>query len=369
MSKDLSSQAAAFLAGFVTPLCAGGELKIGPAIDAARARAFVEVIESGALAGDTEAIDAARAAVAAQMVVRPPRLELGGDELRLCLALYNALALAHPDLDSWTARSGKRAAVLEVSLELAKLPLALDRRTLLARHTLLARLHVAARQDVRVRWWTGRAEFKGRTPPARLTLWPTVRAVRVEHELIPLSELLGFEEGQRLLATLYDASPLTDLLHPERSAPGFSWASAGILAILRDAELARHVVHSWISPERAPLVLPAAAAAWERLLGQQAADIPHLRAVTAFLTYVGVLASMAESPLTAENGRDAPGVGLFWALPEIAARVAPELAWPPGLETASPRAGRWSALRLRGLSLVGNNADRLTAMLGSRLNP
>jgi hypothetical protein len=366
--KDASAEASAFLAGVVTPLVQGGELRIGRAIDAARARAHVDVVESGALAGDTAEIDAARAAVAAQIVVRPPRLELTGDDLRLCLALYNALALAHPDLEGWTTRSGKRAAVLEVSLELARLPPALDRASLLARHTLLARLHAAARQDVRVRWWTGRAEFKGKTPPPRLTLWPTVRAVRVEHELVPLADLLGFDEGQRLLAALYEASPLTDLLMPERAAPGFTWAQAGALAILRDAELARHVVHSWITPERQPAVLPAVAAAWERMLSQ-AVDIPHVRAVTAFLTYVGVLASLAEAPLTAEHARDAPAIGLFWALPEIAARVAPELAWPPGLETASPRAGRWSALRLRGLSLLGGNADKLAAMLGTRLNP
>ncbi len=358
----------AFLTDFVTPLLTGGELRIGRAIDAMRAKQFADAAESGALAGDTADIDAARAAVVAQIVVRPPTLELGVDEMRLCIALYNALALAHPDLEGWTTRSGKRPLVLEVSLALAQLPLALTRPALLARHPMLARLHAAHRQDVRVQWWTGHAEFKGRKPPPRLTAWGGLRRVRVENETVPLAELLGFEEGQRLLAALYEASPLTDILVPERSAPGFSWASAGVVAILRDAELARFVAHSWITPERAQAALPAAAAAWERMLSQ-AVDIPHVRAVTAFLTHVGVLASLAEAPLAAEHARDAASVGLFWALPELAARVAPELAWPPGLERTSTHAGRWGALRMRGLSMLGPSADKVTAMLGTRLNP
>jgi hypothetical protein len=357
-----------FLAEFVQPLVTGGELHVGAAIDAGHAKHFVDAAESGALAGESGDIDRARSAVAAQMVVRPAALELSGEDMALAIALYNALALAHPDLEGWTARSGKRALVLEVSLSLLQLPLALTRPRLIARHTLLSRLHAAARQDTRVSWWTGRAEFKGKRPPPRLTALPGLRRVRVENELVPLADLLGFEEGQRLLAALYEASPLTDLLAPERTTPGFSWSSAGVVAILRDAELARYVAHTWLTPDRALLVLPAAAAAWERMLSQ-VVDIPHVRAVTAFLTYVGVLAALAEAPVTQDVVRDTAAVGLFWALPEIAARVAPELSIPPGVEAASLTARRWSALRQRGLATIGPSADKLAALLGTRLNP
>ncbi len=359
--------AEAFLAGFVAPLVVGGELRVGAPIDEPRAKTWFDAAGSGALAGSTGDIDAARARLVAQAVVRPPELVLGADELRLAVALYNALALAHPDLERWSARAGKRRHVLAVSMAFADLPPAIERETLLARHALLARLFVVARQDVKVSWWTGKAEFKGQRPPSRLIAWPSVRGVRVEQEDVPLAELLGFDEGQRLLAALLDASPLTDVLAPERQAPSFAWRGPGVLAILRDAELARFVAHAWIDPARAPIVLPAAALAWERLL-RQAASAAHVRAVTAFLVHVGVLAALADAPATTELGNGVAGAGLFWALPQLAARVAPELAAPPGVQAERALADRWAALRERGLGIIGAPmADKLVAMFAARL--
>jgi hypothetical protein len=354
--KDLS----AFLDHFALPLVKGGELHIGGPVDEATAAHFCEQIDAGGGAA-AERVDEARAQVIAELCVRPPPLVLGAIDLRLALTLYNALALAHPDTERFTARSAARARVLAVSLDLAAVPKATTRAEVLGRHGLLWQLPALSRTDLHVRWWTGRAEFRGQRPPRRLLAWPGVRGVHVDRDEVPIHELLGFEEGVALHAALLGASPLTDLATPERVAPGFAWGHAQV--VLADVELARAVAHGWIAPGRAPAALPAAGAAWERLLAQTA-PAAEVRAATAFLVHVGVLAAMDDASVALE----APGAALFWALPDVVLPVAPILAQPPGVADEARLAARWTARRERAVELLGaHRIAELRQQLAARL--
>jgi hypothetical protein len=349
-----------FLTRFVQPLVAGGDAHVGAPIDEARAAAWSE--EIAAVGAAAEAIDQAREAIAAELCVRPPRLVFGAEELRLAMALYNALALAHPATSTWTARSGARPRVLAVSRALCSLPPPSGQAGLVARHTLLWQLPALSRQDTTVRWWTGKAEFRGQRPPRRLTAWPGLRNVRVDPARVPVHELLGFEEGILLHAALLDASPLTDVLHPDRAAPGFAWGHAG--TVLADVELARLVAHAWIAPDRVTATLPAAAAAWERLL-HGAAPAVEVRATTAFLVHVGVLAALDEG--TPADPADA-ALALFWALPDVVEPVELALAAPPGIAAEARLDARWRARRARAVRTLGEDRiDSLRKSLEVRL--
>jgi hypothetical protein len=352
---------AAFLSDFVAPLVAGGEVHIGPAVDLATAQRWMQEIGAGV---DTDGVDEPRRALAAGFLVSPPKLALEADELAMAVALYNVLALAHPAMEGLTTRSGARPRVLAVSLGLASRPPAANRRELVGRHTLLSRLFELWRQDVRVRWWTGSAEFRGQKPSSRLQLWPRLRNVRVTGEDVRYGELFAFDEAQKIIAALLDASPLTDHAFPERGMPAFAWSRCR--GILTDAELARYLCTVWTEPGRARTALPAAAAAWERLLGRSD-EVADVRAVTAFLVHTGVIAALDDPGGEAEGGltRDA---ALFWALPELAARVAPELAAPPGLGDEPGLKKRWDALRQRATTALPMvEADRLAGRLAAAL--
>jgi hypothetical protein len=287
---------------------------------------------------------------------------LGETELRLALALYDVLALAHPATDSWTARDGARRRVLALCRALAGVPAAETRDEIVARHALLHMLPQLVRQDVRVRWWIGHADFKGQKPPRRLTAWPNARNVRVESETVPVHELLGFEEGVLVHAALLAASPLTELLQPDRPSPGFAWGRAG--AILRDAELARAVAFAWLAPGRAGPAIAAAAEAWERML-HQAVTPAEARATTAFLVHLAVLAAMDEG---ATRELEGPAASLFWALPDVIAPIAPAIAMPPGAEADAALVRRWRALRAHALAELGDaRVEELRRNAGARL--
>ena len=86
-----------FLARFVQPLVAGGDLHVGapiPLPDVARWES-----ELGDASVETEAVDEARVAALSTVVCRPPPLLLDGDELALAAGLHNALFLVHPRVD------------------------------------------------------------------------------------------------------------------------------------------------------------------------------------------------------------------------------------------------------------------------------
>jgi hypothetical protein len=413
------------LGRFVLPLVAGGDVRVGdPVAPDALARWEVELGEAGPL---LVAIDDARAAAAALLVVRPPAMAFGPAELRLAVALHAALVLAHPGTTGFFSRKGRR--------ELGAFAVGLAQGTppptgpteLLERHTLLARLFELVRVDTHLRWWTGKAEFRGAEPPARLVRWRKLRRVRQETSELGLSEVLAGEETRPVVAALLAASPLTDLLTldaPARRWPPFRWGPQH-LEVLRDAELARAVAYRWLvdlgrAPADGPRLRAAAAAsaAWEQTLATPLELLPRVRplpggalspeallrmtpllslpprpapplasadvrAITAFLVYLNALCALAEAPgseadgpsalvaasLAARRGPElgqpeATGLRLFFCVPDVAARCDPDLAEPPGLAGDPRVARRWAAHRAQVRAALGE--ERL-AQLARRL--
>jgi len=274
------------LGRFVLPLVAGGDVRVGePVSPEALARWEVELGTAGPL---LVAIDEARAAAASLLVVRPPAMAFGETELRLAVALHAALVLAHPATGGFFSRKGRR----ELTAFAAGLAQSIappdGAAELLSRHTLLSRLFELSRVDTRLRWWTGKAEFRGVEPPHRLMRWRKLRRVKEETSELGLSEVLAGEETRPVVAVLLTASPLTDLLSLDgtgRRWPPFRWGAQ--LETLRHAELARAVAYRWLgelgrgAADGAPRLRAAAAAsaAWEQTLATPLELLPRARAI------------------------------------------------------------------------------------------
>ncbi len=373
-----------FLADFVSPLCAGGELHVGRPVTAAMVERFE--VNLGQVAVATEAIDDARAAELALLVSHPPPMLLGGDELALAAALHDALLLAHPDADRLLVSDRIRRKVAAVALGLASQPLSRDRARVLARHALLHNLFDLGRNDLVVSWWTGRARFLGQPAPARLTLWRGVRRVREESSRAGFDELLASPEVAPVTAALVRRTPLTQVLGSHPAAPPLHWEDAAFL--LRDAELARAIAYRIVDggdPRRELAAASRLAAAFEPMLERRppAADV---RAVACFLVHLAGLFAIgdgggdpgARSPLLASvlggdaGGQRPRGLVTFCALPEALARCAPALARPPGIDDEPDWRRRWQVQReqvreLVGGPLVANLAERLARHLGGEL--
>src|SRR5262249_29770898 len=159
----------------------------------------------------------------------------------------DAFALAHPTLRRFP--TGQRAweRGVEHALMLAEVEEPEERSSWVSRHTLLHNLLGTTRVDLTIRWWSGRAEFRGHAPPRRLTRWRSPRRVEERREVVALHDLCLAERGvpAQVLARVLQASPLTDLLSPARPLPRFSWTPR-LGRLLGDAEIARLVVYRWL---------------------------------------------------------------------------------------------------------------------------
>lgn len=387
-----------FLQMFARPLVTGGEVHVGSPVSPDVLPSWE--LELGAHADAIVAIDDARAAIADQLLVAPPPLLFGADELQLLVAVYCALVLTHPRAESWPSRRGRAALIAFAARLLAGEPPS-TRAGILARHTLLHGLFELSRVDTRLSWWTGRAEFKGTAPPRRLTLWRSLRRVREEHVEVPLTKLVS-DEVDSLIDAVIAASPLTDLLTLGTSARGtsrFRWRP-GVVSVLRDVGLARAVAYRWLGDAAtdtasAPTQLRAialASEAWEAALDQPARgglSRDDLRAVTAFLVHCAGLVALNEagfsdlggaSPLVASclgarrsgDPADAPsGLRLWFAIPDVAGQVDPAFEAPPGIADDSGLARRWAVHRAQVRAAVGEErlgqlARRLAEALGAQ---
>ena len=327
-----------FLGSFVLPLVTGGDLHVGEPLELETVLRWETELDGGE---EISAIDDARGIAAAALVLRPPPLVFGADELRLAAALYDALALAHPASEGFTKKRARNR-LAETARRLATVDPPTGRMELLARHTLLHRIFSLHRVDTRVSWWTGHADFRGQDPPRRLLLWQGVRRVRREHHEIPVASVLSGDSRPALHA-LAAATPLTDALSlnaPHR--PPFRWN--GKQAILADPELCRTLLYRWLpeSPDQSddPLAAAGRAArafeeAWGKMPGPEARGVLaffiHLMAIVA-LGEVELLDPDAPSPLVAAALRDPEsGAALACALPNAAARVDAGYGQPPGL--------------------------------------
>jgi len=407
---------ASFLAEFVRPLVEGGDVHVGEPVGRETLTAWE--VELDTQVETTVAIDELRAQTAAALLVRPPPIAFSAADLRLCVALHDALVLVHPGSETWPGRRGRRGLVAFIGELVAEAGNPSSRLDVVARHTLLHGLPDLVRVDTRIRWWTGKAEFRGAPPPRRLVMWPSVRRVKSEKAEVPLADVVGGEVAP-LVGELLSRSPLTDLLaagHVARGFAPFHWG--GQIDVLADVELARVVAYRWLATLREPepavsLRAPAAAsAAWEQALATPLELVPRrsaegaakvavllprvrtslgtadLRAATAFLVHVAALVALVESTnatdldapstlvgaaLAAKRAGEGPdpalGLRLFFAVPDAAARVDPALGRPPGIEGDRRLARRWAVHRAQVRSALGEErlaqlARRLAVALG-----
>lgn len=233
MARDAVVPAAdALFADFVAPLVLGGDVTPGAPLGA---RLGVRLHEATSLA-DPELISRvalARVRVARRLapVDRVDPLPTAA-EWRLLAALHDVVQATHPDLDALGRRgTAKRLlALAKVLVERAGAPATV--RDALSRHTLLSRMFEITRTDVELAWWTGRARFRGTTPPARLEAWPELRRVRRTTDERGLLELGGpgaavsAAEVTAVAAAIVEASPLTDAATAARTEPAFALSPA-----------------------------------------------------------------------------------------------------------------------------------------------
>jgi hypothetical protein len=368
------------LTDFVRPFVAGGELKVRAPIDRARVEAWTQEIDGVSEA--TGPIDDAREAIAAELLVRPPRLLFGEVELRLAAAVYDAFALAHPKFDGFPTGRSARERVVGHAMALAEVSEPVSRDEWLARHTLLHNLLDVTRIDISLSWWTGRAEYRGQKPPGRLTAWPSVRRVRQDREVVRLHELCLALRGVpvEVIARALQASPLTDLLAPARPVPHFEWTRR-VVRLLADVEIGRLVTYHWMGdePELGRLVAhPAAAAsALSRLLDNPLSK-SETTAVCQLVIHLNVLLALAEaraekslapSPLvrealeTARPDQEHDGLTILLMIPEAAMIVDAARFTPPGLEGEPVAFSRWKAHRAQVRAQLDGRIDKLASRL------
>lgn len=366
-----------FLAGFVLPLVRGGELQVHKPISEPELRLMADDLPHASV--PMVQIDDARTEVCAELVVRAPALVLDEDELSLAASLHNLLFLSHPDAESWSVTRSMERRVLDTARHLAKRPMSMDRRRVLARHGLLHNLFHISRTDVRLRWWTGSATFFGQSPPKRLTSWKSLRRVTEEKAEADFGELLGAETIAPVVLSLIRRSPLTMLLSPERVASILHWEE--LVFILRDSELARAVAYMALrgsSPEQIVSAPACYAAGFEQMLERRGAQA-DIRAVSAFLVHLNALLAVSEADdrdvrrsallnavlAPSRAGARPRGLSTFFALPAALAAVDPRLAEPPGLDSDPRVRARWNQHREQIAQSVG---DAVIEALSARLS-
>jgi hypothetical protein len=366
-----------FLAKFVRPLVAGGELHVGAPIPLPDLQRWEAELHDASV--ELVAVDEARHGVLSTLVCRPPAFLIEGDELALAAGLHNALFLVHPRADEWSVSDRQRRKIIDTALAMVSQPMTRNRTRVMARHALFHNVFHLTRNDTTVSWWTGRARFQGQKPPARLTAWKGMRRVREEVTVVDFDELLAVPDTAPVIATLLRRTPLTQLLDSHPGAPPLHWEDAVFL--LRDAELARAVAYRLV-PDAAPRDVVAGparlAAAFEQML-ERAPDEADVRAVAAFLVHLSALFCLGElqlrepsakSPLisivlAAEAAGQRPrGLATLFALPGALAQVDPRLATPPGIAEVPALAARWQVHRAQAAELL---SDAVIEALAARM--
>lgn len=373
-----------FLTRFVSPLVGGGGLHVAAPIAMDDLARWETELDSAS--AELVAVDDARSAALATLMVRPPALVLESDELALAAGLHNALFLVHPRADQWSVSERQRRRIVDTALAMVSQPLTRVRNRVLARHALLHNIFHLKRRDTLVSWWTGRARFFGQQPPTRLTAWKGLRHVNEEVTEVGFEELLALPDTAPIIATLLRRSPLTQLLDTHSAAPPLHWEDA--VFVLRDRDLASAVCHCLIADSRAHEIVkgPARlAAAFEQML-ERAPDEADVRAVAAFLVHLcgqfcvlelDMREPLAKSPLIStvlatEAAAQRPrGLATLLSLPSALAMVEPRLAVPPGMSSVKPRgksgerfAARWAVHRAQSAELL---SDSVIEALAQRL--
>lgn len=363
-----------FLQDFVLPLVVGGPLHVGKPFDPAE----VEHMENE-LSAATEAIvavDEARQAVVAELVINPPTCVFSVDELRLAAAIHNLLFLAHPAADKWTLSQSSRVQVIAAAQFLVAQPLPMDRTVVLARHAMFHNLFCLTRTDVVISWWTGSATFLGQEPPTRLTMWKNFRRVSRQESTADFHDLFVGADVSAVLAALIRRTPLSLLLAPNLNVPPLHWEDA--VFVLRDPELARTVAYRSLEPLRHGIAPEEAlrgpcrfAAHFEQMIERSPSE-QDTRVVAVFLVHLNALLALWEpqvanqSPLLVQLLALTPrprGLVTLLIMPEALLRIDPRIAQPPG-EDDPYLQPRWRMHRQQVRDVLG---DGLVESLVQRL--
>ncbi|NVB41983.1 hypothetical protein G6O69_29420 [Pseudenhygromyxa sp. WMMC2535] len=230
---------AGFLARFVRPLLGGGVVEVHAPLSAAdRDRMLAD---ASALL-DPELLHL-RTRAAQRLVADPLLPDPGADELSLWLGLHDVLALDHPDTERvWTRDRTWRKVENETRALLAFAhPSGIAEA--LARHIAVGAFLALCREDHIVSGPEGEHRFIGQEPPRRrfALFGPDLRDVR--RERVAWIDQTHRPPAQRLLPDIMWVSPLTSLLRPGWSPPG--WSPLMAAGFLRSRGYARAVCHTW----------------------------------------------------------------------------------------------------------------------------
>lgn len=233
-----------FLARFAIPLVAGGEVHVGAPLDQDDLEALAA---EAASPGDTALrLEALRGRFARGSWITTVATPLDSETSRLLAGLHNLLFLSHPECERFSVRQRRRAELVAFTRWCLELDPPNDDAALVRRHSLLRNIGALMRTDVEIRFWVGRRRFRGQVPPARLLRWRELRRVREQREQTAFLAAPELSDDQReLLALLFAASPLTDLLLVDRPTPRQSWVS--LLPHLRRPRVARLVCHNYLA--------------------------------------------------------------------------------------------------------------------------
>jgi hypothetical protein len=307
------SRAESFLAGFVHPLVAGGELHVGAPLgveELAELRAEAAVGGDPTLASEElRRVEQARQARATELWLYP--VPTTWDETSACLsaAIHNLLFFSHPDAARWSVSRVKRQRLIAFSASLLHRAAPSSAEEVVARHTIVGNLLRLQRRDVVVEYWAAIEEFRGQIPPARLLRWPRLRRLRhSEHTVSWLGEETLADDQQALLAQILALSPLSDLVALHRSVPPFSWLP--LARYLQQPLLARLVCHLYLESGLDVLGAALARTFWQLVSSPEQGRAPAVRTVCGLLGYLCALHAMvSEAPLTVEG--DDPAASLI----------------------------------------------------------
>ena len=242
---------------FMAPLVLGGAMVPGKPIGA---RVALEIGEQR-VAGDPDLashLTLARVRVARKLVPIDRVEPASREEWALACALHDIVQATNPGFDGVFRRRSAALLLDLVDATLERTAPVADLRDALSRHTWLSRMFEIRRTDTLVSWWVGSTRFLGTDAPARLTAWPELRRVSVEHTpraLIELPANGGSVDLPRLgasLARLLARTPITDLATCTRATPPFAW-TADTLAFVA-APRGRTIAVRALSRERAASV-------------------------------------------------------------------------------------------------------------------
>ncbi|MBW2732735.1 MAG: hypothetical protein JRH20_10115 [Deltaproteobacteria bacterium] len=232
-----------FLDRFALPLVLGGAVHIGNPIDHDDLRQLEAWTANAAGSAPLAQACSHRASFFWPEQVSS---SLDGDTARLLAGAHNTLFLSHPARPSLFRTGRGTRQVVRFTASCLGVGAPRNDAVAITRHALLGRFPLLERDDVNVRFWAGRREFLGQVPPGSLVAWPGVRRVVQEQRTVRWLDTEMSPEQRALLATLFAASPVTDLLSIDqrgRPQPDFVL----LAPILSRPRIARLVCYDYAS--------------------------------------------------------------------------------------------------------------------------